>query len=916
VTTVEIVGRDEELRSIEAFLERTSEGPAALVLEGAAGIGKSTLWLAAVETARERGLQILSAQPAEAERGLAHAGLGDLFEGVLDRVRPALPPPRRRALEVALLVEEAGDGSDPRTLAVAVRSALEVVAADGPVVLAVDDVQWLDSSSADALAFALRRLRKDPVLLLLARRLDDGAEPSDLERAIEAERAERLRVGPLSVGAIQALLRARLDRVFSRPTLIKIHDASGGNPFYALELARALGGDIDPTQPLPVPETLEALLRKRLDGLPEPTREALVLVSAAGSLSDALLQAAGVAREALEPALESNVIEHDAGVVRFTHPLLTSVLYQGPTAGERRGAHRHIAELVDDPVARARHLALASDGADAEIAGVLEEATAAARMRGALTVAAELGELARRLTPPDDHEGSRRRALVAARTHVTSGDLGRAQALAHELLARTSDGHARAEALVVLSDIRSQSGALEDAIALRRQALLEARGHPPLLAAIHASLGAAVRITEGLRAAERHALASLEIAERLDDAALHAKALASLALLRFNAGEAGAFRLAEQAHELAATAGDAQYRLQAAFSFAHVLVWSVQHERGRALLESLHRELRERDELWSAEALWYLSLLELQAGRWALAADYIDRYRKVHLQYATDGREDAGTLVVAARVAVHRGELAVARELAERGRTLAERQSAYLAPLEAVLGFADFWSGDGAAAAAHFAAAERAARAAEFGEPNLFSWRAEFAEALLELGQLDDAVRLLDNWERGARRVGREWVLAQVRRCRGLVAAARGDVDLALSTFEQAVVQHEKVEDPFGRARALLALGVTRRRARQKRAAREAIEASLAAFEELGAATWTEKARAELGRIGGRTRAHGLSPAERRVAELVAEGRTNREVAAALVLGERTVETHLTHVYAKLGVRSRTELARTLRKGS
>jgi DNA-binding CsgD family transcriptional regulator len=494
--------------------------------------------------------------------------------------------------------------------------------------------------------------------------------------------------------------------------------------------------------------------------------------------------------------------------------------------------------------------------------------------------------------------------------------LGRAHALAHELLATTSDGHARAEALVILSDVAGQSGALERAIAFRREALRETDVRPSLLAAIHASLGAAVRLTEGLRAAERHALASLEIAERLDDEALHAKALASLALLRFNAGEAGALRLAEQAHELAATAGDAQYRLQAAFNFAHVLVWSVQHERGRALLESLHRELRERDERWSAEALWYLSLLELQAGRWAMAADYIDRYRKVHLQYTSDGREHAGTLVVAARVAVYRGELAVARELAERGRTLAERQSAYLAPLEAVLGFADFWSGEAAAAAAHFAAAERAARAAEFGEPNLLSWRGEYAEALLELGRLDDAVLLLDSWERQARRVGREWVLAQVTRCRGLVAAAPGDLDVALSTLEQAVVQHEKVEDPFGRARALLALGVTRRRARQKRAAREAIEAALAAFEELGAATWTEKARAELGRIGGRTREEGLTSAEQRVAELVAEGRTNREVAAALMLGERTVETHLTHVYAKLGVRSRTELARVYEPAS
>jgi DNA-binding CsgD family transcriptional regulator len=178
---------------------------------------------------------------------------------------------------------------------------------------------------------------------------------------------------------------------------------------------------------------------------------------------------------------------------------------------------------------------------------------------------------------------------------------------------------------------------------------------------------------------------------------------------------------------------------------------------------------------------------------------------------------------------------------------------------------------------------------------------------------LDDAMRILDRWEADASRLRRDWVLAHVTRCRGLVAAAQGAVDDAASLLQDAVAQHERVHDTFGRARGLLALGVVRRRQRQKRAARAAIGAALAGFEELGAATWVAKARAELGRLGGRTRTEGLTPAERRVAALVAEGRTNREVAAALFLGERTVETHLTHVYAKLGVRSRVELARTFR---
>ena len=199
-----------------------------------------------------------------------------------------------------------------------------------------------------------------------------------------------------------------------------------------------------------------------------------------------------------------------------------------------------------------------------------------------------------------------------------------------------------------------------------------------------------------------------------------------------------------------------------------------------------------------------------------------------------------------------------------------------------------------------------------WGEPSVRWWSPDHAELLVGLGRIDDAARVVDVWEADAVRVAREWVLPHVTRCRGLVAAGRGDVEQALDLLERAVAEHDGVGDPFGRARALLALGVVRRRGRRKRPAREAIEAALEAFETIGAFGWAAKARAELGRVGGRERAEGLTAAERRVAALVAEGQTNREVATALFLGERTVASHLTHIYAKLGVRSRTELARRL----
>jgi DNA-binding CsgD family transcriptional regulator len=911
---VEVVGRGEELSSLFEFLDgEAAEGPTALVLEGEAGIGKSVLWLAAVEAAGERGSRVLSSRPAEAERGLAHAGLGDLFDGVLEDVLPALSAPRRRALEVALLVEDAaGRAVDPRALGVAVRSSLQLLAANARVVLAIDDVQWLDASSASALAFALRRLPDADILLLLARRLGDGAQTSAVENAIESRRIERVRLGPLTVGAIHRLVYDRLGRTFARPTVVRLYETSGGNPFYALELARALGAHPavgDPTQPLPVPETLEGLLGARLEGFAGATREALVLASAHARLTPAQLGAAGIERSALDPALEEHVIELVDGAVRYTHPLLASVLYQGLSPRERRRAHGVLAELVDDPLGRARHLALSTEGPDAGVAAALERAAAAANTQGAPIAAAELGEHAVRLTPPDDREDAARRAMSAARAHLAAGEADRARTLARDLVARAPAGVDRAEGLVFMADVESDD--VPVAIPLLREALDEAAASPALQASIHQRLGLHVRFTESIAIAEQYARAAVRLAERLRDDALRADARAGLAIVRCNAGEPDALRIAEQAHELAAGCPDSQ-RITAGFALAHVLFWTMDLGRARAVLERLDREWGDRDERLTASARWYLAMVELRAGRWPLAAEYAEQARELSIQYARDESEAPQNLYPIMLLAAHRGDLERARELAAHTRRVAETQRALLAGFAAVSGLVDLWSGDAAAAVAGFEAAEPMAVAAGWGEPAMCWWRGEHAEALLDLDRFDEAVAVLDAWEADATRLGREWVLAHATRCRGLAAAARGDVEQATSLLAQAVERSAAVGDPFGRSRALLALGVVRRRGRQKRAARDAIGEALAGFETLGAAGWAERARAELGRIGGRTTTEGLTPSERRVADLAAAGRTNREVASALFLGERTVASHLTRIYAKLGVRSRTELARRL----
>ncbi len=902
--TAEIVGRDEELRVIGAFFGGTdAQGPDAVVLEGEAGIGKSTLWRAGVEAGQERGMRVLTAEPAEAERGLAYAGLGDLFEGMVDDVLPALEPPRRRALEVALL-SEPGERVHARALAVAVRDALDALCDSEPTSLAVDDVQWLDSASSSALAFALRRLPTTRLAVLLARR--SGTEPSELERALPAERVRLLRVEPLSVGAVHRLVRDRTGRSFGRQTLLRIHERAGGNPFFALELARALGPDVDPIAPLPVPDTLEALVRARIEDLPAASREALALAAALGTAPEALLEHAGVAEEALDQAAAAQVIVREQGTVRFSHPLLASVLYADIGSGERQRVHARIARILDDPLVRARHLALSTDGPDETVASILDEAVQTAGERGAAAVAAELAEHALRLTPPAEDGERARRALATARAEQAAGEWTRARAIAAGLLEEGDGGPVRAEALMLLAGL----GSVEEACDLLTEALEEARSRLDLEAAIQIQLAWSTRFREGAAGALPHAYAALDLAEQLGDAALRVEALAMVAYLGLVAGDVAAPQVAARALDVATATGDPLLVRVASMAVADTL----HHERRisvRELLERDYVEWRDRDELWGAELLWVLSWVELWAGRWELAADYAARARDIRAQY---GLEIPQTLLPLSLIALHQGQLDVARNLSERALVLAGEQLGLHPPIHlAILGLVRLWAGDAAGSIERLAEADEQATRLGWGEPTQRPWTGDFAEALLELGRVDDAVRLVDRWEADASRLGRDWVLAEATRCRGFVAAARGELGEAASLLEEAIARHEAVGDRFGRARALLALGGVRRRALQKSAARDAIDAALAGFEELGAATWVERARAELGRISGRTRANGLTPAERRVAELVAKGRTNREVAAALFLGERTVASHLTHIYAKLGVRSRTELARRLR---
>jgi DNA-binding CsgD family transcriptional regulator/tetratricopeptide (TPR) repeat protein len=904
----EVIGRDAELAMVEAFLDRPSEASSALILEGEAGIGKSTLWSAAEAAGRRRFAHVFASQPAESERSLANVVLGDLFGQVPPAIVAGLPNPRRRALENALFVGEAYDTAvDPHALAAAVLTLLTSLVADGPLLLAIDDDQWADASSVSSLAFALRRLRRAPIRLLLARRLDEGpgALPSrehTLDGVVEPWQVERIRVGPLSMGAIQLLIRTRLGMTMSRPNLVRLSEASGGNPFFALELARAQPAS-GSAAPLVVPPTLERLLAGRLDELDDATRRALLLIAAHGRGPLDLLQRLQVEASILDPARARRLVETSGGVVRFTHPLLASTVYQLANAAERHAAHLALASVADDPIGRARHLALGTRDPDEVVAAELESAATIARSRGLPVVSAELAEHSGRLTPAGRVGDALRRGRLAARASLEAGESFRARAIISTLLAESPRGRQRAEALVLGSELEEPG----PAVVLLEEALREATGAREVRAAIHVRLGGVGRLVKGRAWAERHARAGLRLAQRQTDGPLEVRALSVLAVLRFEDADPAALDLAHEAQRRGAALADPEATRIATWALGHALMWLHRHEEARAWLEGALAEAAEQDELLRAECLWYLAMVELWSGRWQIAWEYAQQAAEIHSQYGIEQPQDH---MPQALIALHQGQLGLAREHSTRALALAEGM---LLPVHtAVLAIADLWSGRPEDALEQFTVVEELETRRGVHEPGAFFERADHVEALLRVGRIEDAERLAAEWEDATGRGGGEWMIADVLRSKGLIAAARGHLDDAARLLEAAVSRHEVTGNPFGRGRALLGLGSVRRRQRQKRRARAALEDARDAFVALGAASFADAAQRELGQLGGRRRLEGLSPSERRVAELVAEGRSNREVAATLFLAERTVASHLTHVYAKLGVRSRTELTRRL----
>jgi len=897
---VSIVGREPELASVRESLVGESSAHA-LVLVGEPGIGKTTLWEAGVAAARDRGVRVLAAQPSESEARLPFAGLIDLCTGIGSAELEALPAPQRRALEGALLRADPADGPvHAGAVEFGFVTAVHALAASAPVVVAVDDLQWLDRPSADVLAFAARRVGDVKVGFLLARR---PGRATELERALERGSPARIELGALTLGAVRRMLREGLGLTLSRPLLRRVVEVTQGNPLFALEIGRLLLEREVPAggEEIPLPASVEEMLGGRVAELPAGVPSVLLATALSEDLRLGVLTAVAGA-DAVEDALQAGVLVLDGEHARAAHPLLAAVARKRSTVRERREVHRILARVVDEEPLRARHLALASTGANEELAARLVGAVPEASARGGRQQAVELAALALRRTPAGSVARAER-VLVLAQRLYEAGELRRlSDLLSHELESLPA-GPTRARARLLLGE-GAGSGSLGEADGHLELALAECGDDAGLRASLLAkrAANAAAGSVSRLREAEAWALEALSAADQREGERL---ALYALSWPRALTG-----RPVDDLCARSAVAADTSAYIAACPErvAAQRHIWRGEVERAKQALDRLLALADERGE----EASYVLvnlhrCELELRLGGWDAASSLLDAWAESSDRRLTfrPQYERCRALLAAGRGDAKESErwasdaVARAQRSGSRWDELEARRSRGIValltgtPERAVEDLGPVW--------------EHTVREGVL-DPGVFPVAPDLVEALVEHGAVEEARVVTTRLAQLAKRQDHGWAQATVKRCR---AVLRPGADHAAAGLRAAADDFERLGLPFDAARCLLALGRVQRRAKRWRAARDALGSAEAAFDRLGSPGWAQLARAEHERIAGRRPSAGgeLTATERRVVELAASGLTNKQIASTLVVTVHTIEVHLAHAYAKLGVRSRSQLA-------
>ena len=847
----------------------------ALAITGDTGIGKTVVWKH-VAQAVGRSSRVLSCQPSPAERPLAFSALNDLLGDVAGEVLAALPGPQRRALEVALFRDVSPGSSsaglseaglllpERQVLARGVLGAVRILSGSSPLVIAVDDAQWLDRPTAGVLEFCLRRLQREPVSILLTFRKDGGIFPLGLDRALAPDRLGRLQLGPLSLGAVGEILRSRLGAVLSRHTLARLHETCGGNPFYALECASAL---LDhprmslTNEPIPIPQSLTDLVRCHALRLTGAARRVGWLVAASSDLRERMIRAACDDREswvAIDQAIDAGIIERDRDALRFTHPLLRSVVYAEMTLNQRREVHQRLGAGAEGIEERAWHLALGAAGSSEEIAEMLDWAAGHAAARGAPEEAAAIEEQATRLTPASRPESARERTVHAADYHFRAGEMARSRELIESVLAACPAGPLRVSLLLRLGTIHYHQNGGPLAEQTFRLAADEALDAPALCAHAEQELAFARLVAGDLPDASRWAKASLRSAEQAANPRLVAHSLARIAIFEFLQGHGTRLDLLDRAEALDTAAGAEPLaripRFDPSLVRGLVLKWSDRLDEARDRLAHWHRRALDRgNEASLPFLLYHFSELECWAGNW----DAAEEYALEACRLADESRQHTmrpATLYSLALVRAHRGQVQEARDLASEALALCERTGNV--PVNfvvlSILGFVALSLDDHQAAHSHLSRLADATAAAGFGEPSVVKFLPDEIEALAVLGEVDLAWSLTRQLQARGESLGRRWALATAARCRAYLVGMDGDLEGALAACDQALSQHERLSMPFELGRTLLVKGMIERRGRHKPAARESFGHALGIFEHLGAPLWAGKARKELSKIATR----------------------------------------------------------------
>jgi len=904
------VGRDALLAEARAALHPD----AGLLLTGPAGIGTSTLLRALARETSAAGGPVLHCEPVPDEAALPHAALIDLFRTVPDRLTARLPERQYQALHSVLL-----RGGDPRTdldrltLRVAVAGALELIGQDAPVLLVLDGLQHLDRPSAEVLAYVARRAPE--LRVIIAASADPAADGVAGTRRLLPRAHVELEVPGLPDDALTTILAA--EGLTTDPArLRRILHLAAGNPRYARELAAAAPApDGGPT----VPPQLRALLLRPADGLPPSTRTALLLAASAGRPGLGLLRSAGVADPvaALAAAEERGLVVVAAdGRIALAHPLLAAALRDDARTGDRLAAHEALAGAVQEPVERARHLALARPYEDQQVARALSEAAVTAGRRGAADTAYELAALAVERTPAARLEDRHQRLLAAA---VHAADAGRhadARRAADRVLAETPDATRRVHARLALLETAGQ--ALDDARSLIEGGLADAAGAPALQARLR--FWSAVRELLGGRTADAASQAQLAagLAAQGADRATGVDALGLLSTVESMRGRpaaaetaiGSALRLAGRAQNTGLLRRKALFDLDA----------DRATQASRQIAALADRGLGSGPGSVEDSLATLVAQIRIQARTGECRPALATADRATRLLQDAGLTSPLGDYAAAVAQAVG-GSASRATELAAAAADGCEADGDRLFQVRAlgVLGGAQLLTGDvqGAAAAAEvLQRARERGQAMGLADPDAVRRLGDLAEALVLLGEPDEARRVLADAGDATRTWPRRWgtgALAALDRADGLALAALGRTEEGVSALRRSAAALRAVPLPLELARTLAGWGAVERRARHRSSARAVLEEAEQLCRAHHALPLLQRVQQENERLAPGERVGTtteLTASERRIAELVAGGATNREVAAALFVSVKTVEGTLSRVYRKLGVRSRTGLAR------